>query len=158
MRTQVRSLPLISELRIQRGHEPWYRSKMELGFHVAVAVAQAGSCSSHSAPSLGTSMCQEYGPKKTKNYWSHPVGMEIQAFFSLVSLPAALILITDCCTHVLCALTTRESQLVLFLCGPRSRECQFGVSGVLLFVSFLSCCSVSVSSQENHSCCFDISW
>ena len=33
---------------------------------VAVAVAEAGSCSSYSTPSLGTSLCQGYGPKKEK--------------------------------------------------------------------------------------------
>ena len=33
---------------------------------VAVAVAVAGSCSSDSTPSLGTSICHRCGPKKTK--------------------------------------------------------------------------------------------
>ena len=32
-----------------------------------VAVAVAGRCSSDLIPSLGTSICQEYDPKKTKN-------------------------------------------------------------------------------------------
>ena len=31
---------------------------------VAVAVVYAGSCSSNSAPSLGTSVCRRCGPKK----------------------------------------------------------------------------------------------
>ena len=30
------------------------------------AVVQAGSCSSDSTPSLGTSICHKYGPKKQK--------------------------------------------------------------------------------------------
>ena len=37
---------------------------MQLRFRVAVAVA--GSCSSDSAPSLGTSICCGYGSKKQK--------------------------------------------------------------------------------------------
>ena len=39
---------------------------MWLGSGVAVAVVQAGSCSSDLTPSLGTSVCCGYGPKKTK--------------------------------------------------------------------------------------------
>ena len=39
---------------------------MRLGSLVAVAVVQAGSCSSDLNPSLGTSMCHRCGPKKTK--------------------------------------------------------------------------------------------
>ena len=37
-----------------------------LGACVAVAVAQASSYSSNLAPSLGTSICCRYGPKKMK--------------------------------------------------------------------------------------------
>ena len=39
---------------------------------VAVAVVQAGSCSSDWIPGLGTSICCVYGPKKTteKNAWT----------------------------------------------------------------------------------------
>ena len=39
---------------------------MQLRSWVAVAVVQAGSCSSRSTPSLGTSICGRYGPKKKK--------------------------------------------------------------------------------------------
>ena len=39
---------------------------MRLRSHVAVAVAQAGSCSSDSTPTLGTSICLRYGLKKRK--------------------------------------------------------------------------------------------
>jgi len=39
---------------------------MQLGSGVAVAVVKASSCSSDSIPSLGTSICHRYGPKKTK--------------------------------------------------------------------------------------------
>ena len=45
-RLQVQSLALLSELRIRRCGELWYRSQTRLGSGVAVAVAQAGSCSS----------------------------------------------------------------------------------------------------------------
>ena len=40
------------------------RSHSRLGSCIAVGVAQAGSCSSHSTPSLGTSICLGGGPKK----------------------------------------------------------------------------------------------
>ena len=39
---------------------------MWLGSHVSVAMAEAGSCSSNSTSSLGTSMCCRCGPKKQK--------------------------------------------------------------------------------------------
>ena len=44
----------------------WCRLQTRLGSHVAVAVAWASSYSSDSTPSLGTSICHECGPKKTK--------------------------------------------------------------------------------------------
>ena len=40
---------------------------MRLGSGVAVAVVWAGSYSSDSAPSLGTSICHGCDPKKTKD-------------------------------------------------------------------------------------------
>ena len=39
---------------------------MQLGSHIAVAVAVASSCSSDSTPSLGTSMCHGCRNKKKK--------------------------------------------------------------------------------------------
>ena len=39
---------------------------MRLGSGIAVAVVQAGSCGSDSAPSLETSICHWCGPKETK--------------------------------------------------------------------------------------------
>ena len=66
MKTQVRSLASLSRLRIQCCHELWCRSQMWFGSHVAVAVVQAGSYSSNSIPSLGTSICLRYGPKNTE--------------------------------------------------------------------------------------------
>ena len=48
------------------GHELWCRSQTRLGSCIAVAVAEAGSCSSDSTPTLGTSMCHRYNPKKQK--------------------------------------------------------------------------------------------
>ena len=44
------SLALLSGLRIQRCPELWCRWQMRLGSGVAVAVVQAGSCSSHGTP------------------------------------------------------------------------------------------------------------
>ena len=65
---QVPSLASPSGLRIQHCRELWCRSQMQLGSRtaVAVAVAWASSCSSDSIPSLGTSICPRYGPKKKK--------------------------------------------------------------------------------------------
>ena len=64
LRTWVQSLALLSELRIQHCHELWCSLQMRLGSGVVVAVVQAGSCGSDSAPSLGTSCgCS---PKKKK--------------------------------------------------------------------------------------------
>ena len=69
MRTMVRSLALLIGLRIQHCHKLPHRSQTRLGSSVAVAVAvvQVGSCSSDWTPSLRTSICCRYGPKKTKN-------------------------------------------------------------------------------------------
>ena len=57
MRMWLSSLASLSGLRIQRCRELWCRSQSRLGSGVAVAVVQAGSCSSESNLSLGTSMC-----------------------------------------------------------------------------------------------------
>ena len=65
-RTQVRSLALLSGLRIRHCSGLWCGSQMWLGSPAAVAMAEASSCSSDSTPSLGTSMCQRCGSKKTK--------------------------------------------------------------------------------------------
>ena len=46
MRMQVRSLVSLSGSGILHCRELWCRSQMRLGSHVAVAVVQAGSCSS----------------------------------------------------------------------------------------------------------------
>uniref|UniRef100_A0A8C3W0J2 RNA binding motif protein 33 n=1 Tax=Catagonus wagneri TaxID=51154 RepID=A0A8C3W0J2_9CETA len=55
MRVQFQSLALLSGLSIWSCHELWCRSQTRFGSCVAVVVA--GSCSSDSTPSLGTSMC-----------------------------------------------------------------------------------------------------
>ena len=47
-------------------HELWCRSQIRLGSGVALAVVQAGSFSSNSLSSLGTSMCPRCNPKKRK--------------------------------------------------------------------------------------------
>ena len=39
---------------------------MKLKSGIAIAVAQAGNCSSDSTPSLGTSICHKCSPKKKK--------------------------------------------------------------------------------------------
>ena len=47
-------------------HELWCRLQTWLGSHIVVAVAYAGSCSTHSALSRGTSICHGWSPKKKK--------------------------------------------------------------------------------------------
>ena len=50
----------------------WDKSQTQLGSCTAVAAAQAGSCSSDLAPSLGTSICHGCGPKiKNKKKLKH---------------------------------------------------------------------------------------
>ena len=44
--------------------ELWHRLQTRLGSGIAVAVAQVSSCSSNLNPSLGTSICHRYSPKK----------------------------------------------------------------------------------------------
>ena len=63
-RLRVRSLASLSGLRIRHCCELWFRLQTWLRSQVAVAVA--GSCSSDSTPSLGTSMCCGCGSKKEK--------------------------------------------------------------------------------------------
>ena len=66
MRTRVQSLASLSGLRIWLCRELRRGSQMWLGSHIAVAVMEAGSYSSDSTPSLGTSICCRCGPKKAK--------------------------------------------------------------------------------------------
>ena len=64
MRLQVQSQALLHGLRIWGCCELWFRSQKWLRSCTAVAVA--GSCSSNSTLSLGTSICCRCGPKKQK--------------------------------------------------------------------------------------------
>ena len=65
-RLQIRSLALLSGLRIWPRHELWCMSKTQLGSGIAVAVAWACGCSSYLIPSLGTSICHGRSSKKKK--------------------------------------------------------------------------------------------
>ena len=62
MKTQVPSLALLSGLGIQL----WYTSQTQLGSCTAVAVAQAGTCSSDWTPSLGNYICRSTALKKKR--------------------------------------------------------------------------------------------
>ena len=57
VRIRVRTLASLSGLKIHHCHKLRHRLQMWLRSIVAVAVAWAGSCSSDSVPSLGTSIC-----------------------------------------------------------------------------------------------------
>ena len=63
MRMQVQSLASLSGLRIQCCCELSGRSQTQLGSGIALVVVEAGSCSSNSAPRLGTSICSGCSPK-----------------------------------------------------------------------------------------------
>ena len=64
MRMWVPFLASLSGLKIWCCHELWCRLQTWLRFHVAVAVAQAGSFRSNGTPSLGTATCHRCSPKK----------------------------------------------------------------------------------------------
>ena len=64
MRFRVRALVLLSGLRIRHCHELWCRLQTRLRPCIAIAVVQASSCSCNSTPSLGTSICCRWSPKK----------------------------------------------------------------------------------------------
>ena len=66
LRTQVWSLASLSGLRIWCCCELWCRSQIWLGSGFAVAVVLAGSYSSDSTPSLGTSIIGQKKKKKRK--------------------------------------------------------------------------------------------
>ena len=66
MRMGVQSLTLISRLRICHCCKEQCRSQTWLGSWLAVAVVKASSCSSDLTPSLGTSICHKFSPKKKK--------------------------------------------------------------------------------------------
>ena len=68
MRMQVPSLASFIGLRIRHCCELWCRSHTWLRPCIAEAVAQAGSCSSNSTPSLGTPICHRRGPKDTHTH------------------------------------------------------------------------------------------
>ena len=67
MRMCVQSLAPLSELRIQRCHKLQCRSQLRLESGIAVAVAEASNCSSHSTPSPGISICHGCSHKKDNN-------------------------------------------------------------------------------------------
>ena len=64
MRMWVEPLALLSGLRIQH-------CTAQIHVAAAMAVAQASSCSSDLTPSLGTSICRGFGPKKTKKKYMY---------------------------------------------------------------------------------------
>ena len=68
-------------LRIWRCHELWCRLQTLLGSHVALAVVQAGSCTSNLTPSLRTSICRGCDPKKTKKKKKESNTLPILCYF-----------------------------------------------------------------------------
>ena len=78
MRLWLLPLDSFSGLRIWSCCELWCKSQMQLRADVAVAIAQASSCSTYWTPSPGTSICCRCGPKKQKKkkFSIHKVCME----------------------------------------------------------------------------------
>ena len=76
-RLRVRSLASLSGFRIHRCRELWCRSQMRLGSGVAVAVGYAGSYSSDSTPSPGTSVCCRCSPKSKKIKINRWIGVKV---------------------------------------------------------------------------------
>ena len=71
------SIPgLFGGLRIWHWCELSCRSQMQLQFCVAVAVMWASSCSSDSAPSLGTSIGFRCGPEKQETKTKKKMGLQ----------------------------------------------------------------------------------
>ena len=79
MGLEVRSLVLLRGLRIQCCHKLQHRSQTWLRTGVTVSVAEAGSHSSDSVPSLGTSIWHGYNPKKQTNKKFRLLGVPIMA-------------------------------------------------------------------------------
>ena len=80
---QVPSLALLSELRIRHCRNRQHKLQMWLGSCVAVAVVQAGSCSSDLT--LGTSTCCRYVCKKKKKKYCQRVAPSLVQRFHKVS-------------------------------------------------------------------------
>ena len=87
--------PHSSGLRIWHCFKLQCRLQMWLRSGVAVAVTQAGGCNSDLTPSLGTSMCCGYGPKKTnqqtknqclQNIWGMEAACSHQYFFKILQV------------------------------------------------------------------------
>ena len=62
----VRYLALLNGLKIQRCRELWCTSQIWLRSRIDMALAQTGCYSSNWTPSLGTSICHGYSPRKGK--------------------------------------------------------------------------------------------
>ena len=80
VRMQVRSLAVLSGLRIWHCHELQSRLQMWLGSHIAMAVVWANSCSLDLTPGLKTSTHLWCGPKKKKE--KKPVNKAISPEYS----------------------------------------------------------------------------
>ena len=90
MRTRVRSLASLGELRIQCCRELWSKLQMQLRSSVAVAVVEAGGYSSDWTLSLGTSICRGRGPRNSSNNNNEKTKDKKEMSFVFTSTPAAV--------------------------------------------------------------------
>ena len=109
MRMRVRLLASLSGLRIRCCCELWCKSETQLGSRVAVAVALASDYSSESTPSLGTSICCGYSPKKQKKKKKKK-----KVFFKL--LCRSLVLCLACRKHLINVSSHQASWVRGLLC------------------------------------------
>ena len=125
LRFRVRSLASPSGLRNRCCHELWCSSQMRLGSCISVAVVEAGSCSSDSIPSLGTSICCECGlEKKKRQKQTEEVSrislkicakLEVQSY----SLQCLFFLFPQYIIFfLLCSMVTQLHTHVYILCSP----------------------------------------
>ena len=118
MRMRVRSLALISGLRVWHCCELWCRSQTPLRSGIAVALVQAGSRGSDSIPRLGTSKCRRCGPKKqnkTKNFAEiFILNLEKHLYFLILTILYDVMLYRD--THIHHMFYMTDNQVLKGLC------------------------------------------
>ena len=127
MRAKVRSLALLSWLRIQCCCELWCRSYTWLGSCIAVAVVWARSYSSDLNPSLGTSICRGCRPKSHSHSPNKKRERERRDYFmSLKKINHQFEPenndLAPIVSHTLIRITCKSESCLCVSCGPQRDE------------------------------------
>ena len=135
MRMQVQFLALLSGLRIWCCRELWCGLQTWVGSAVAVAVAQAGSCSLDLIPTLGTSICCGYSPKKQISlflsiYNCYSLFLYFY-FFCIYYNHQSRFMASFCATVELCSLTPFKSDMTMRLALNNTNKYHFQVKSFL---------------------------